>query len=280
MADTDNDSPGDGRDPIDPGSVLLDRSRARMRVPTELFDEVLQLAPTWMGSDADGGARRNRKPDRAQQFAALFDGDRLDPVAEELIGVVNRASLIVAVDVSYRDDSSAATVWATPRMAVASTGLDRAQTELGLIPVNQLPQFLAQLIVLRPAVHVADRPLSIDAHALSRALAESDPDDAVDLLMAEGIDPDAAHVLLRLHQPEARRWRISSSWSTESGPEEAELRGVDAGPDGQWLEATEGPGRIHGQHIFTPLDHGEGMSALREVLPRNWLGVPLGLPAH
>ena len=31
---------------------------------------------------------------------------------------------------------------------------------------------------------------------------------------------------------------------------------------------------------LTPLDHGDGMSALREVLPRNWLGVPLGLPAH
>ena len=72
------------------------------------------------------------------------------------------------------------------------------------------------------------------------------------------------------------RWRISSSWSTEEEPDEAELVGLDAGPSGQWLDTTtNGSGDEPGLRTFTPLGHGEALSALRAVLPRNWMGTPL-----
>ena len=209
-------------------------------------------------------------------LAPLNSGDELDPIAAELLQVVGQASLLVAVDVSYGSDTSAATIWATPRQAVVSNPLDPAQTELEMVPVNQLPQILAQLVVLHPPAWVGDGPISVGVATLSEALTRSSRDEAVQVLATDGLNTEEALLMLDLQLPEIRRWRISSSWSTETGPDEAELVGLDAGPSGQWLESvTPGQNGETGLRTFTPLGHGEAMSALRTVLPRNWMGTPL-----
>ncbi|MEL6984345.1 MAG: hypothetical protein AAFO29_18100, partial [Actinomycetota bacterium] len=177
---------------------------------------------------------------------------------------------------SYGPDASAATIWATPRQAVVSNPIDPAQVELELVPVTQLPQILAQLVVLRSPDWVGDAAMSVGVETLSEALGRSSRDEAIVVLAEDGLDTEQSLLVLDLQLPDVRRWRISSSWSTETEPGGAELRGLDAGPSGQWLEATT-PGESDGPGLrtFTPLGHGEGMSALRAVLPRNWMGIPL-----
>jgi hypothetical protein len=215
-------------------------------------------------------------PETMRRLAGVVDGGQLDPIATDLLQVVNQASLMVAVDLSYGEDSSAATIWATPRQAVSSHSIDPTQVELELVPVSQLPQVLAQLIVLQSPSFVADGPMSVGVQTLSEALGRTSRDEAIEVLAQDGLDRTQSLLLLDLQLPHVRRWRISSSWSTEDGPDEAELRGLDAGQHGQWLETTTaGQGEGQGLRTYTPLGHGETMSALRTVLPRNWMGTPL-----
>lgn len=265
------------RAPVDPGLPLLDRSRGRLRLPAELMADALELAHAQ--AMAHLGARALSDIGSAEtlgRMAGVMDGEQLDPIAVELLEVVNQASLLVAVDVSYGPDSSAATIWATPRRAVCSNSIDPTQMELELMPVSQLPQVLAQLIVVQRPAFVGDGPMSVGVQTLSEALGRPSRDEAVEVLAGDGLDRTQSLLLLDLQLPEVRRWRINSSWSTEDGPDESELRGLDAGPNGQWLETTTaGDGSAQGLRTLTPLGHGEAMSALRSVLPRNWMGTPL-----
>ena len=277
MADDSSLSNGETPTPADPGAPLLDRSRARLRIPADLLTPALDLA------EVEAMVHVERRPagetastELAGRLANLMDGGHLDPIAVEVLQVVNKASLMVAVDLSYGPDASAATIWATPRQAVVSNPIDPAQVELEMAPVNQLPQILAQLVVLRSPAWVGDGPMSVGVQTLSEALGRSSRDEAIQVLAGDGLDTEQALLILDLQLPQVRRWRISSSWSTENEPEGAELRGLDAGPSGQWLETTTpGPDGRPGLRTFTPLGHGEGISALRAVLPRNWMGIPL-----
>lgn len=277
MADDSSRSDEEPTTPADPGAPLLDRSRARVRLPADLLTPTLALAEMESMVHADARQPSDAASRRlAGQLANLMDGDHLDPIAIQVLQVVNKASLMVAVDLSYGPDASAATIWATPRQAVVSNPIDPSQVELELAPVTQLPQILAQLVVLGSPDWVGDGAMSVGVETLSEALGRSSRDEAIVVLAEDGLDTEQALLVLDLQLPDVRRWRISSSWSTETEPEGAELRGLDAGPSGQWLESTtpssaDGPGL----RTFTPLGHGEGMSALRAVLPRNWMGIPL-----
>lgn len=277
MADDSSLSDGEPTTPVDPGVPLLDRSRARLRLQAELLAPAIELAEIEsMVHVEPRPSREAATSEIAGRLANLMEGGHLDPIAVELLQVVNKASLMVAVDLSYGPDASAATIWATPRQAVVSNPIDPAQVELELAPVNQLPQILAQLVVLRSPFWVGDGAMSVGVQTLSDALGRSSRDEAIKVLAGDGLDTEQSLLILDLQLPEVRRWRISSSWSTEHEPEGAELRGLDAGPSGQWLESTT-PGQDgqQGLRTFTPLGHGEGMSALRAVLPRNWMGTPL-----
>lgn len=277
MADDSSRSDEEPTTPADPGVPLLDRSRARVRLPADLLTPALELAEIESMVHADSRQPRDAAGKKlAGQLANLMDGDHLDPIAVQVLQAVNKASLMVAVDLSYGPDASAATIWATPRQAVVSNPIDPAQVELELVPVTQLPQILAQLVVLHSPDWVGDGPMSVGVETLSEALGRSSRDEAIVVLAEDGLDTEQALLVLDLQLPDVRRWRISSSWSTETEPEGAELRGLDAGPSGQWLESTT-PGEADrpGLRTFTPLGHGEGMSALRTVLPRNWMGIPL-----
>lgn len=277
MADDSSLSDEESTAPADPGAPLLDRSRARLRLPADLLAPALDLA------EVESMVRVELRPasqtataEQVGRLANLMAGDHLDPIAVEVLQVVNKASLMVAVDLSYGPDASAATIWATPRQAVVSNPIDPTLVELEMAPVNQLPQILAQLVVLQSPSWVGDGAMSVGVDTLSEALGQSSRDGAIGVLARDGLDTEQSLLILDLQLPEVRRWRISSSWSTENDPEGAELRGLDAGPSGQWLESTtpsqEGQ---QGLRTFTPLGHGEGMSALRAVLPRNWMGIPL-----
>ena len=250
-----------------------------MRIPADLLTESLRIAHLQtipdLGSDSLSASPSSEVVQRLEPI--LVEG-RLDPVALDLLKIVNQASLMVAIDLSYLSDSSVPTIWATPREAVVSNSLDPDSIELRPVPVSQLPQVLAQLIVLRSPGFVGDVPISVDRATLAEATAMDSREAAIAVLTEGGLDADQAVLLLDLQRPDVRRWRISSTWSTEQGQEMAELQGLDAGPSGQWLMAVIDPDEANAQIDYSPQGHGEVMSAFRSVLPRNWMGTPLNRP--
>lgn len=260
------------------GTAILDRSRAQLRIPAGMSAECLRLAHVQSipdVADIASNAPRAVTAERLEEAGILVDGS-LDPVAFELLDVVNHASLVATIDLSYLGDSSSPSVWATPRAAVVSSSLDAGHVELRPVPVTQLPQVLAQLIVLRSPRFIGDVPISINTQILSEAERTADDRDAaIEMLTEGGLDADQAVLLLDLQRDDVRRWRISSKWSTDEGKETSDLRGIDAGPSGQWLVAMTDPSGNQGQMTFSPQGHGEVMSAFRSVLPKNWTGTPV-----
>lgn len=263
------------------GTALLDRSRAQLRLPSDLVSESLRIAHVQSIPDVDidlsASAPTADAVDRLGESGILVDGV-LDPVAFELLNVVNQASMMVAVDLRYIADSSVATLWATPRDAVVSSSLDPNFVEFRPVPASQMPQVLAQLIVLRSPKFIGDVPISINTQILSQAEKAESREEAIEFLAEGGLDSDQAVLLLDLQREDVRRWRISSTWSTDEGKQNADLRGIDAGPSGQWLVAMTDPSGTHGQMTFAPQGHGEVMSAFRSVLPKNWTGTPINPP--
>ncbi len=259
---------------------VLDRSRAHLRIPADLVSDSLRLAHIQSvpnpGTDPQRLLPEAHIVERLQRGGMMVDG-RVDPVAAELLDVVNHASLMVAVDLSFGADSSAPTVLATPRGAVVSSSLDPSFVEFRPVQVAALPQVLSELIVLRSPRFVGDAPISVASDILASAIEQVDNYDvAIKTLMDGGLEADQAVLVIEFHNADVRRWRITSTWSTDDGPRMAEMQGLDGGDNGQWMIATTGNGDA--QTTFTPQGHGEVMSAFRGVLPRNWLGRPLSRP--
>lgn len=270
---------------------ILDRCRSQLRLPIYAIADALLVAH--VQSIPDVALQSLSEPPAEKtikhlQDSGVMDRSTLDPVAFELLNVVNQASLIVAVDLTYGEERATSTVWATPRRAVVSTSLDPSYIEFRSVPVTQLPQVLAELIVLRSPRFVGDEPFTVSEQSLNQAdKAGDDRDRAISLLTDGGLQPDLAVLALDLRRPDVRRWQITSTWSTDDGSETTKLKGLDAGPSGQWLitgQGTQAPdseadiGSEPGQLTFEPQGHGEIVSAFRGVLPRNWLGTPLNPP--
>ncbi len=270
---------------------ILDRSRAELRLPADLVTEALRIAQLQRYRMKFNRAPENAEPpegdivERLQasgiiQSGPVADGADLDPIAFELLDVVNMASLMITIDLRFGAHSSAPTIWATPKLVVSSSSLDPDYVEFSGAEVGQLPQLLAQLAVLRSPQFVGQSPIAVNTKALVEAEGKRQtPEAAIEVLMAGGLELDQAKRVLAFQGDGVRRWRIRSSWSTDEGQKLAELRGLDAGVDGQWLLALTGSRDQNGQMNFTPQGHGELMKALRSVLPKHWVGTPLTQPA-
>ena len=143
----------------------------------------------------------------------------------------------------------------------------------------QLPYVLSELMVSRPPFSVGEAPISVATQAVAEAEAVLDePDRSVEILVEAGLSSEQAQKVVDFQDADVRRWRVNSTWSTEDGQESAELRGIDAGDNGQWLVAMTGSREDRGQLTFTPQGHGDVMRALRSILPRSWVGTPLKSP--
>lgn len=280
-------STGDGGDTgaAEEGGLItpmFDRSRALLRLPTRLVADTLDLAHVQSMPAVSGGVPEPEFPEAIDQLeaAGIMTNDVIDPVAHQLLEVVNQASLIVTIRLTYGEDASTSTIWATPRQAVLSSTLGEGHVDYQPVSVSQLPQTLAQLIVLQSPRFVGDVLLELDGSLLEQVTANRDDvDTASQLLIEAGLDSDQAVLLVDLQRPDARRWRITSQWSTEDGPLQAEMVGVDGGKSGQWLITAEQPADAEQPRVlYTPQGHGEVMSGFRGVLPKNWLGTPLNPP--
>lgn len=262
-------------------AMILDRSRCQLRLPANLVTESLRFAHAlkYSRNGIDGTAAANSELVTQLRAAGIIDGDDLDPLAADLLRVANQASLIINIELRYGSDASSSTVWATPRQAVVSSSLDPAFAEFRPVDVMQLPYVLSELMVSRPPTQIAEAPISVATQAVAEAEAVLDePDRAAQILIDAGLSVEQAQRVLDFQDADVRRWRVTSTWSTDDGQDSSELRGIDAGENGQWLVAMTGSREDRGQLTFTPQGHGDVMRALRSILPRSWVGTPLKNP--
>ncbi len=271
--------------PATTGGIIFDRSRSQLRVPEALVNECLRFTQALslslsVGDSKSAGADKVRADNselvKRLRAARVIVDDQLDPMAEELLTVCSQASLIIKVNLSYAAESSTSTVWATPRQAVVSSSIDPHYAEFRPVDVAQLPLVLGDLMVLRRPRFVGQSPVSVGTKAVAEAETQlGDADKALGTLVEAGLSPEQAQLIIDFQGANVRRWRVSSSWSTDEGTEASELRGLDAGPSGQWLVAMTGNRDEPGQMTFTPQGSGDVVRALRSVLPRSWVGTPL-----
>ena len=260
--------------------ILLDRSRCQLRLPADIVTDCLQLAEAikYSRTGVDGVSAHSELIERLRAAAIIVD-DELDAQVADLLDVANQASLMINVELRFGSDSSSSIVWATPRQAVVSASIDPEMAEFRPVDVFQLPYVLSDLMVARPPSHVGEAPISVATQAVAEAEEVlDDRDTAAKILTEAGLSDEQAAKVLAFQEANVRRWRVQSTWSTDSGQESAELRGIDAGPNGQWLVAMTGNRENRGQLTFTPQGHGDVMRAIRSLMPRSWIGTPLRSP--
>ncbi len=269
-------------DPAPTGrDVRLDRSQARLRLRSDIVAETLRIANNLSFADTSLDSVANVDDDVVrllEERSILIDGT-FDPLAAELLYIVNQASLMITIDLRYGADASHRTIWATPRAAVVSNDIDEGVVELQPTDVAQLPTVLSQLLLARSPRYVGASPISISTEAVARAerhLGDGDPEAATTTLIDAGLSDEQARIVNRFESNQVRRWKIASAWSTEDGQDERELRGIDADTEGQWLLAMTGSTEDdRGQITFSPQGHGDVMRSLRSILPKMWIGTPL-----
>ena len=255
---------------IDRGVIpLLDRSRSRLRIPREILPEALRQA-------SREGLASPLATVRMETGGVIVDG-RLDATVAAMLNVIVEASLTLTIEVELEGDASETTIWATPARAVITSSLDPELVDVQPVRLPRLPETLTDVIMLRPPETVATHGVTVPADAYRRAeAARHRPDAARAELVAVGLGADDVDLLLALQAPSTRRWQVSSTWATEGGRETALLQGFDTGARGQWLvaEDSDADGR-EASLTFTPQGDGEIIRALRQVLPRRWVGTAL-----
>lgn len=249
---------------------ILDRSRSRLRIPANILPEALHQV----------AGRRLASPVavvRMESGGIMVDGD-LDPLVTAMLKVIDAASLVVAVNVMAHGDSSLTTIHATPQRAVITSSLDPDLIDVAPVRVARMPETLSDIILVRQPESIGTRPIEIPAADVARAeQVRGTPDLARAVLAGAGLDDEAVDVMLAVQNPGTRQWRITSTWAVDDdNSDSAELRGIDAGPSGQWL--------LHGSNdgetdiiSLTPQGDGDVLKALRGVLPQYWVGRPLHL---
>lgn len=247
---------------------ILDRSRSRLRLPVEILPEALRQA-------SGEGLASPVATVRLETGGVITDGT-LHHAAAEMLQVIASASMMVAVDVQRYGDSSVTTIWATPSRAVVTSTLDPDLVDVEPVRVARLPETLSDVIVLGRPDGNATEAISLSTLVMADVdRLRTSPDEARHLLVGEGLADDDVERVLAFQAPSTRRWRISSTWATDTGQRMAELRGLDAGAHGQWLIEMTGHRDRPGELTFIPQGDGDTLRALREVLPRYWVGTAL-----
>lgn len=247
---------------------ILDRSRSRLRIPENLLPEALEQV----------GGRRLASPVAVvrMESGGIMAAGELDPLVTAMLKVIDAASLVVSVHVMAQGDTSLTTIHSTPQRAVVTSSLDPDLVDVSPLRITRMPEALSDIILVRQPESVGSRPIRVPANHVARAEQLRDaPDMARAVLAGAGLDDEAIAVMLALQNPGTRQWRISSTWAVaDNQSDTAELRGVDAGPAGQWLL----DGSIEQADdtlILTPQGDGEVLRSLRRILPQFWVGTPL-----
>lgn len=249
---------------------IFDRSRSRLRIPSTILSEALQQVSGTRLATPVAVVR--------MESGGIMANGALDPLVDAMLRVIEGASLSVSVQVTAHGDSSLTTMYATPQRAVIASSLDPDLVDISPVRIPRMPETLSDIILLRPPESTGERPIEVPSEVMAQAeKLKSHPDKARDAFRSAGLGDGDVEVLIAIQNPGSRQWRITSTWSVDDNAvDAAELRGVDAGPAGQWLLS----GRLdeeRGRYHLQPQGDGELLRALRGALPKYWVGRPLGV---
>lgn len=239
------------------------------------------------GLDVESRKRYNETAPADSEVAPTFKeanilaADSLAPLAKEMFEIINAASLEIKLTVSTKTKRSISYVWATPNRGIRTSSFDGTYIDLLPMATERIPQIISDLIVVRKPSQVGEAPISVSYETWQKATHTPDIEAAILLLTDGGLEENQAIRLMQFQGNEARRWSISSRWSTEDGDDTAGLEGVDSGLDGQWLVAHTGDEANPGQLSYSPVSQSDLTKALRTVFPRSWISRALRpMPAN
>ncbi len=262
---------------------LFDRATGHLRLPNDLIDVTQRMSHIESLESEALRAKDTTEPPSTEELKRLGDGKVategiLDPLAYQIFSTIKNASLVVKVEIEIDVRTSTTDLWATTTRGVRGHSLDSITTDYQPIATERIPQILADLIVLRRPKQMGTAPISISSEILleaqrKRPVAEA----ALSILTKGGLSDRQADLILKFHGKNARRWKISTTWSTDDSQEQSELYGVDAGNEGQWLAAKTGSEDRPGQLTYTPISTTEITKGIRKIMPRNWVSRPVEL---
>jgi hypothetical protein len=199
--------------------------------------------------------------------AGIVDGGELHPVARQILSPVASPEVVVSVEISGSTFIEIATIWRRGPRATVGSSRDRATFDLHPVEPGLLAFHLAALTGVRIRKTVNQGPLAVDRSALAAAvpLADADRDAAKTILRTSGVAEEDAALILDLHGPPLRRWRISTLWSEPDGfVGDRALEMIDAGTLGYWeITAVPEDGRVE----FTQRSPDSALRLLAKTLP-------------
>lgn len=172
------------------------------------------------------------------EAAGLASKGRLRPEAAALVAVMTESTLVVSVEKHAADGSTRSTAWANDAAAVWGRPVLNEVYELRPVDRLQLALLIAQLVGVGrrpPPPFSGGVTVPIDPLEASLGWRSTDPETALAILVAAGVEPIWADRLLIAHDHARSEWSVSSVWSGAGGSHHVgELAVLDAGPGGYW----------------------------------------------
>lgn len=192
-----------------------DLIRGRLRLDASELDALAALAT------GDRQATRHLRQ-ALLPTGAMPDG-RLAPWADELLSVVARPAMRVAVELFALERTECA-IWATPKLAVLGEPKPDGAIELSALEPILVPHQIALKIGMRNRPHPAQPATEVAISAGEFAKLE--------LAARAGTAPDTA--LARMVAVQRFSWRVTCTWASPSGQHRDEVHVVDADDAGLW----------------------------------------------
>ncbi len=185
----------------------------------------------------EGGAPPPAAALRELERRGLARRGRVASDAASVVATMTDARLVVSIECLTADRPYRSTIWARAGDAVWGRPAERNVFELRAIDPIQLPLLVAQItdVGRRPHQPFAGS-VTIDSEPLNAALDHAhDPEAAIAILVAGGVDPLWADRLLIAHDHRRATWTVSSVWTDPGGRHGVyEATVLDAGPAGYW----------------------------------------------
>lgn len=199
--------------------------------------------------------------------SGVVAGGSLSSDVAGLLAVMTDPELVISVEVTTRDGSRLSTIWATAASAVWGRPGDRDVYQLCSVDTLTVPLLLAQLtgVGKRPEAPFSGTvTMPVDAHQAALDWRAEDPETALAILVAAGVDPLWADRVLIADEHRRALWTVSSVWTERHvGHEVHEARVLDAGPAGYWRLTAPDQATV----AYTVISLHETMRLLRRCVP-------------
>jgi len=258
---------------------ILDKASGQLRLPKEVFTGALWFCHIEnLKTEVEKSKVEVMQPgpeviNRLSESRILVDG-KLERTANQLLTIINKASLEVQIDIQIGSQISSSFIWATSSRAVRANSLDGINIDLQPIAAERVPQTITDFIVIARSDTDGESPIAI-SYEIIKAVKRLGKARTLEAFQSGGLDETSAQTLTEFLGNNSRKWKITSTWSTENANESSSIQGIDAGEKGHWLIGHTGTDENPGQMNYTPLTQSDITKSLRSVMPKMWSTKPV-----